>query len=270
MFSHKAALAARPARPPWVRRLDPAAVSLDGGGSPPVALRRAVAGRQLRGHRRRARPVRPVGRHAPPGLAEARAPRWSSACSGALLILLGVAAGGATSIRDADLDGTTWMTAQANLVLIGALTAGVGRRRLLGAEALRQAAARAARRPRRPAAPARHARLRGPRRHQRDLGQPRLMSGGDIDAVRRRHRRGAQPGLRHRRRRGGRRVRGRRRSPWPSPGARPRWPTTRGTATRSSGPPRRRPRSATSPALPEVTSEAPVYDARYASTEGAQ
>jgi heme/copper-type cytochrome/quinol oxidase subunit 1 len=45
--------------------------------------------------------------------------------SGALLILAGVAAGGATIIDAADLDGTTWMTAQANLVLIGTLTVAV-------------------------------------------------------------------------------------------------------------------------------------------------
>jgi heme/copper-type cytochrome/quinol oxidase subunit 1 len=45
--------------------------------------------------------------------------------SGALLILGGIAAGGATIIDAADLDGTTWMTAQANLVLIGTLTAAV-------------------------------------------------------------------------------------------------------------------------------------------------
>jgi heme/copper-type cytochrome/quinol oxidase subunit 1 len=45
--------------------------------------------------------------------------------SGALLILGGIAAGGATIVDAADLDGTTWMTAQANLVLIGTLTAAV-------------------------------------------------------------------------------------------------------------------------------------------------
>jgi heme/copper-type cytochrome/quinol oxidase subunit 1 len=44
--------------------------------------------------------------------------------AGLVLILLGVAAGGATAIDALDLDGTTWMTAQANLVLIGTLTAG--------------------------------------------------------------------------------------------------------------------------------------------------
>ena len=44
---------------------------------------------------------------------------------GALLVLAGVAAGAATSIDALDLDGTTWMTGQANLVLIGALTAGL-------------------------------------------------------------------------------------------------------------------------------------------------
>lgn len=45
--------------------------------------------------------------------------------SGALLILLGVAAGGATVVEDADLVGTTWMTAQADLVLLGTFTAAV-------------------------------------------------------------------------------------------------------------------------------------------------
>lgn len=45
--------------------------------------------------------------------------------SGGLLILLGVAAGGATIVEGAGLDGTTWMTAQADLVLLGSLTAGV-------------------------------------------------------------------------------------------------------------------------------------------------
>jgi heme/copper-type cytochrome/quinol oxidase subunit 1 len=45
--------------------------------------------------------------------------------AGLLLVLIGVAAGGATAIDALDLDGTTWMTAQANLVLIGALTAGL-------------------------------------------------------------------------------------------------------------------------------------------------
>jgi cytochrome c oxidase subunit 1 len=45
--------------------------------------------------------------------------------SGALLVFVGVAAGGATAVDTLDLDGTTWMTAQANLVLIGTLTAGV-------------------------------------------------------------------------------------------------------------------------------------------------
>ena len=45
--------------------------------------------------------------------------------AGLLLVLLGVAAGGATAIDALDLDGTTWMTGQANLVLIGALTAGL-------------------------------------------------------------------------------------------------------------------------------------------------
>jgi heme/copper-type cytochrome/quinol oxidase subunit 1 len=45
---------------------------------------------------------------------------------GALAILLGVAAGGATAIDALDLDGTTWMTGQAVLVLGGALIAGLG------------------------------------------------------------------------------------------------------------------------------------------------
>lgn len=45
--------------------------------------------------------------------------------SGGLLMLLGVAAGGATIVEGAELDGTTWMTAQADLVLLGSLTAGV-------------------------------------------------------------------------------------------------------------------------------------------------
>jgi heme/copper-type cytochrome/quinol oxidase subunit 1 len=44
---------------------------------------------------------------------------------GLLLVVAGVAAGGATAIDALDLDGTTWMTGQANLVLIGALTAGL-------------------------------------------------------------------------------------------------------------------------------------------------
>ena len=44
---------------------------------------------------------------------------------GAVLVLAGVAAAAATSIDALDLDGTTWMTGQANLVLIGALTAGL-------------------------------------------------------------------------------------------------------------------------------------------------
>ncbi len=44
---------------------------------------------------------------------------------GALAVLVGVAAGGATAIEDLDLDGTTWMTAQAVLVLAGALLAGL-------------------------------------------------------------------------------------------------------------------------------------------------
>ena len=39
--------------------------------------------------------------------------------------------------------------------------------------------------------------------------------------------------------------------------------TTRGRATRSSGPPARRRPSATSPACPTITSEAPLYDARH-------
>ncbi|MGH9261703.1 MAG: cbb3-type cytochrome c oxidase subunit I, partial [Acidimicrobiales bacterium] len=42
-----------------------------------------------------------------------------------LLILAGIAAGGATVIEDLDLDNTTWMTAQALLVLGGALLAGL-------------------------------------------------------------------------------------------------------------------------------------------------
>ena len=45
---------------------------------------------------------------------------------GALAILVGIAAGGATAIEGLDLDGTTWMTAQATLVLGGALLAGLG------------------------------------------------------------------------------------------------------------------------------------------------
>jgi heme/copper-type cytochrome/quinol oxidase subunit 1 len=45
------------------------------------------------------------------------------ALGGLLLVLVGVAAGVATVIDDLDLDGTTWMTGQANLVLIGTITA---------------------------------------------------------------------------------------------------------------------------------------------------
>ena len=44
---------------------------------------------------------------------------------GALAVLIGVAAGGATAIEGLDLDGTTWMTGQAVLVLAGALLAGL-------------------------------------------------------------------------------------------------------------------------------------------------
>jgi heme/copper-type cytochrome/quinol oxidase subunit 1 len=40
-----------------------------------------------------------------------------------LLLLVGIAAGGATAIEDLDLDGTTWMTAQATLVLTGTIVA---------------------------------------------------------------------------------------------------------------------------------------------------
>jgi heme/copper-type cytochrome/quinol oxidase subunit 1 len=42
-----------------------------------------------------------------------------------LLVLLGVAGGAATVVESADLDGTTWMTAQATLVLVGTLVAGL-------------------------------------------------------------------------------------------------------------------------------------------------
>lgn len=42
-----------------------------------------------------------------------------------LLVLIGVAAGGATVIEDLDLDNTTWMTAQADLVLVGAALGGL-------------------------------------------------------------------------------------------------------------------------------------------------
>src|ERR671917_296110 len=42
-----------------------------------------------------------------------------------LLIFLGVAAGGATVIDALDLDGTTWMTAQTTLVLLGTVVAGL-------------------------------------------------------------------------------------------------------------------------------------------------
>ncbi len=59
-----------------------------------------------------------------------------------LLVLLGVAAGGATVIEDLDLDNTTWMTAQADLVLVGAALGGLAGVGVLGAQALRQAAAR--------------------------------------------------------------------------------------------------------------------------------
>ena len=45
---------------------------------------------------------------------------------GALSVLVGVVAGGATAIEGFDLDGTTWMTAQSILVLGGALLAGLG------------------------------------------------------------------------------------------------------------------------------------------------
>jgi heme/copper-type cytochrome/quinol oxidase subunit 1 len=44
---------------------------------------------------------------------------------GALLVLVGVAAGGATAIEALDLDGTTWMTGQAVVLLAGALIAGL-------------------------------------------------------------------------------------------------------------------------------------------------
>jgi heme/copper-type cytochrome/quinol oxidase subunit 1 len=44
---------------------------------------------------------------------------------GALAVLIGVVAGGATAIESLDLDGTTWMTAQAVLVLGGALLGGL-------------------------------------------------------------------------------------------------------------------------------------------------
>ncbi|HLM64272.1 MAG TPA: cbb3-type cytochrome c oxidase subunit I [Acidimicrobiales bacterium] len=44
--------------------------------------------------------------------------------AGAVLVLAGVAAGVATVIKPLDLDGTTWMTGQANLVLLGAIAAG--------------------------------------------------------------------------------------------------------------------------------------------------
>jgi heme/copper-type cytochrome/quinol oxidase subunit 1 len=46
--------------------------------------------------------------------------------AGGLLVLVGVAAGAATVIEDLDLAGTTWMTAQSYAVLIGALTVGLG------------------------------------------------------------------------------------------------------------------------------------------------
>lgn len=42
-----------------------------------------------------------------------------------LLVFLGVAAGGATVIDALDLDGTTWMTAQATLVILGSTVAGL-------------------------------------------------------------------------------------------------------------------------------------------------
>ena len=42
-----------------------------------------------------------------------------------LLLFVGIAAGGATVIDALDLDGTTWMTAQATLVLLGSLLAGL-------------------------------------------------------------------------------------------------------------------------------------------------
>jgi heme/copper-type cytochrome/quinol oxidase subunit 1 len=42
-----------------------------------------------------------------------------------LLVFLGVAAGGATVIGALDLDGTTWMTAQATLVVLGSAVAGL-------------------------------------------------------------------------------------------------------------------------------------------------
>ncbi|HEX6567706.1 MAG TPA: cbb3-type cytochrome c oxidase subunit I [Acidimicrobiales bacterium] len=43
-----------------------------------------------------------------------------------LLILLGVAAGAATVVKGLDLDGTTWMTAQTTLVLAGTVVAALG------------------------------------------------------------------------------------------------------------------------------------------------
>lgn len=42
-----------------------------------------------------------------------------------LLVFLGIAAGGATVIDALDLDGTTWMTAQSTLVLLGTVLAGL-------------------------------------------------------------------------------------------------------------------------------------------------
>ena len=47
------------------------------------------------------------------------------ATSGVVLVGVGVAAGIGTVIEDLDLDGTTWVTAQANAVLIGTLVAGL-------------------------------------------------------------------------------------------------------------------------------------------------
>jgi heme/copper-type cytochrome/quinol oxidase subunit 1 len=189
--------------------------------------------------------------------------------SGALLILLGIAAGGATSIRDADLVGTTWMTAQANLVLIGALTAGVagvafwapklygkllpeplvglgGLLLLLGTLAYTV-----------------------PDAISGIVGQPRLMSGGDInpsdvDTIETLNLVSAIGAvvvvagfvvvvLALAKPKGSAEVAD---DPWD--GHTLEWATT-------SPPP-----VGNFLALPPVTSEAPVYDARYASTEGAQ
>ena len=169
-----------------------------------------------------------------------------------LLVFLGTAAGAATAIESADLDGTTWMTAQSLLVLLGATVAGLAGVAFwapklygkllpdavvrLGATLLTLGALVAA----------------VPLAVAGTLGQSRFVAGGiaGVDPGDVVHGRVAQPGVGHRP--GGRRARrrpGRAGDAAPAPGRRPR-ATTRGTATRWSGRRRPRRRSATSPPCP--------------------